>query len=156
MTNDAQSALRRVIEKYSKNSRFCLICNNINKIIPGLQSRCTKMRFGYLDAVQISQRLQTIIQLEHINIKPEALQQLINACKTFAKSSIHYNVYIFYTKRTTPIDVDDVNHYLGVPTDADVERFMKLMWNNDLSFTEICHQCGDYFKDNRWILVYDP
>ena len=50
LTNDAQSALRRVIEDYSKNSRFCLICNNINKIISGLQSRCTKMRFGYLDA----------------------------------------------------------------------------------------------------------
>ena len=46
MTNDAQFALRRVIEKYTANARFCLICNYVNKIIPALQSRCTKFRFA--------------------------------------------------------------------------------------------------------------
>jgi replication factor C subunit 3/5 len=29
MTNTAQFALRRVIEKYTKNVRFCLICNYV-------------------------------------------------------------------------------------------------------------------------------
>ena len=42
MTGDAQAALRRVIEKYTSNTRFCLICNYVNKIIPALQSRCTR------------------------------------------------------------------------------------------------------------------
>ncbi len=63
MTQDAQAALRRglsfsynlvfhlmnmllylyiVIEKYTSNTRFCLICNYVNKITPALQSRCTK------------------------------------------------------------------------------------------------------------------
>ena len=31
-----------VIEKYTSNTRFCLICNYVNKIMPALQSRCTK------------------------------------------------------------------------------------------------------------------
>ncbi|KAL9274185.1 Replication factor C subunit 3-like protein, partial [Drosera capensis] len=35
MTKDAQFALRRAIEKYMKNTRFALICNHVNKIIPG-------------------------------------------------------------------------------------------------------------------------
>jgi replication factor C subunit 3/5 len=39
MTNDAQNALRRIIEKFTENVRFCLICNYLSKIIPALQSR---------------------------------------------------------------------------------------------------------------------
>ncbi|KAK8803580.1 hypothetical protein WA158_001274 [Blastocystis sp. Blastoise] len=37
MTNVAQFALRRIIEKYSQNTRFCLICNYVSNIIPALQ-----------------------------------------------------------------------------------------------------------------------
>ena len=53
-----------VIEKYTKNVRFCLICNYVGKLIPALQSRCTKFRFAPLDRNQIQSRLQTIIARE--------------------------------------------------------------------------------------------
>jgi len=74
MTQDAQSALRRgklnaadiltsrhdrdglVIEKYTSNTRFCLICNYVNKIIPALQSRCTRY------AVHSRMRNESLIQ----------------------------------------------------------------------------------------------
>ncbi len=49
MTQAAQGALRRVIEQYTKNVRFCIICNYVNKIIPAIQSRCTRFRFNPLD-----------------------------------------------------------------------------------------------------------
>ena len=45
MTFDAQFALRRIIEKYSENTRFCLICNYENKIIKPIKSRCVNIRF---------------------------------------------------------------------------------------------------------------
>lgn len=54
MTNDAQNALRRIIEKFTDNVRFCMICNYLSKIIPALQSRCTRFRFGPLKVKLLS------------------------------------------------------------------------------------------------------
>ena len=89
MTKDAQFALRRgealplqhqvlkslstmslvrmtcaVIEKYTRNARFCLICNYVSKIIPALQSRCTRFRFPPLGEEHVRDRLQHVIDAE--------------------------------------------------------------------------------------------
>jgi DNA polymerase III delta prime subunit len=46
MTEDAQAILRKVIEKYVSNVRFCFICNYLKKINPAIQSRCVIFRFN--------------------------------------------------------------------------------------------------------------
>ena len=53
-----------VIEKYARNTRFCLICNYVSKIIPALQSRCTRFRFAPLNKDAIVGRLQYIVDKE--------------------------------------------------------------------------------------------
>ena len=53
-----------VIEKFTENTRFCFICNYLSKIIPALQSRCTRFRFGPLDNQQIVPRLEHVIREE--------------------------------------------------------------------------------------------
>ncbi|CAM9301776.1 unnamed protein product [Phaeothamnion confervicola] len=77
MTNDAQFALRRVIEKYTRHTRFCLICNYVNKIIPALQSRCTKFRFAPLKADQIRSRLTHVVDQEHVEITPDGTDAIL-------------------------------------------------------------------------------
>ena len=64
MTQAAQAALRRVIEQYTRNVRFCIICNYVNKIIPAIQSRCTRFRFSPLPISEIERRLTSVIQNE--------------------------------------------------------------------------------------------
>ena len=53
-----------VMEKFTENTRFCLICNYLTKIIPALQSRCTRFRFGPLDNEQMTTRLEHVIKTE--------------------------------------------------------------------------------------------
>lgn len=77
MTNDAQSALRRVIEKYTSNVRFCIIANYLSKIIPAIQSRCTRFRFAPLNSVQILPRLNYVIEQEKLNVTESAKKALL-------------------------------------------------------------------------------
>lgn len=154
MTNDAQSALRRVIEKYSRNSRFCLICNNINKIIPGLRSRCTNMRFGYLSTSQISQKIQHIIEDEKVQITSQALERLININKDFRQilntlQCLHV-IHLSNKNGYQPIQADEINQYLGIPTENDIKSVLQILLGSSLR--ESIHQLSDIFKNNQWSL----
>lgn len=84
MTAIAQAALRRIIEKYYKNCRFIIICNQINKLIPAIQSRCLRFRFTPLKHVQGVSRLMYICEQEKFNLpvnKENVLSTLFNVGK---------------------------------------------------------------------------
>src|SRR3989338_410145 len=44
LTREAQQALRRIMEKYSKSCRLILCANSTSKIIPPIRSRCMAVR----------------------------------------------------------------------------------------------------------------
>lgn len=65
VTRDAQAALRRVIEAYSRVTRFILICNYVTRIIEPLASRCAKFRFAPLPVSSMRERISYIASEEH-------------------------------------------------------------------------------------------
>eukprot|EP01083_Nonionella_stella_P046865 125491_1 len=77
MTGAAQFALRRIIEQFTKTTRFCLICNYVNKIIPALQSRCTRFRFAPLESKHIKVRLRQIADNEGVNLTDDGLKAIV-------------------------------------------------------------------------------
>jgi replication factor C subunit 2/4 len=79
MTPDAQSALRRIMETYSKVTRFCLICNYVTRIIEPLASRCAKFRFKSLPIGSMVSRLTQIADSEGVQLEEGAMNAVMEA-----------------------------------------------------------------------------
>jgi replication factor C subunit 2/4 len=77
MTDGAQQALRRIMEIYSSTTRFCLACNNSEKIIEPIQSRCAILRYIKLNDKQILKRLLEISELENLSYTDDGLEAII-------------------------------------------------------------------------------
>lgn len=81
MTNTAQMALRRIMEKYTANTRFCIIANYSHKLSPALLSRCTRFRFSPLKEADIRVLVDKVIEEENVKIVSEATDSLVKLSK---------------------------------------------------------------------------
>ncbi|KAI4136515.1 MAG: hypothetical protein L6R39_007752 [Caloplaca ligustica] len=81
MTATAQMALRRIMEKYTTNTRFCIIANYTHKLSPALLSRCTRFRFSPLKEVDIRVLVDRVIEEEQVKIQEDATASLVRLAK---------------------------------------------------------------------------
>lgn len=81
MTSAAQMALRRIMEKYTANTRFCIIANYTHKLSPALLSRCTRFRFSPLKEADIRGLVDHVIANEAVNIEADAVDSLVHLSK---------------------------------------------------------------------------
>ncbi|KAL4818200.1 P-loop containing nucleoside triphosphate hydrolase protein [Aspergillus spinulosporus] len=77
MTSGAQQALRRTMEIYSSTTRFAFACNQSNKIIEPLQSRCAILRYARLTDAQIVKRLKQVCDAEQVKYTEDGLAALV-------------------------------------------------------------------------------
>ncbi|KAI8430085.1 hypothetical protein MSG28_000506 [Choristoneura fumiferana] len=82
MTTAAQAALRRTMERETRTTRFCLICNYVSRIIPPITSRCSKFRFKPLARENVIKRLREICEAEGVEVgEGEVLHQAVDTCE---------------------------------------------------------------------------
>lgn len=81
MTSVAQMALRRIMEKYTANTRFCIIANYTHKLSPALLSRCTRFRFSPLKEPDIRRIVDLVIEKEDVMIQQDAVESLVRLSK---------------------------------------------------------------------------
>lgn len=90
MTQDAQSALRRTMETYSRITRFCLICNYVTRIIEPLASRCSKFRFKALHGSAAGDRLIEIAKAENLTLEDGVVNKLLQCSDGDLRRAITY------------------------------------------------------------------
>ena len=90
MTKNAQQALRYLLQSYSNNVRFCLICNYISKIDEGLQNEFIRLRFNQLPREDIIGFLKHISDTEKINMSHKSLSNIQKLYRSDIRSMINF------------------------------------------------------------------
>ena len=124
MTKDAQHALRREMEMYTKTSSFILSCNYSSKIIDPIQSRCAIFRFAPIKGHQIIKRLEIISQTEDVNYTPGALESIVY----FSEGDMRRAVNILQSSASLGEEIteESVHEVVSKARPRDVRRIIKL------------------------------
>ena len=130
MTDDAQAILRQVIEKYTSNARFCLICNYIKKINKALQSRCIVFRFSPLNKDQMRQRLNYVIEKENINITEDGIKAILT--KSGGDMRKVLNMTQSANMICDKIDESSINTCFGYPQKKQIKIILKALIDDDI------------------------
>jgi replication factor C subunit 3/5 len=133
MTNDAQAILRKVVEEYTINTRFCLICNYIQNISPALQSRCTRFRFSPIKVKDIKFKIKEISEKENLNITKEGINTVVNRSNGDMRKvlNILQSVSMAYPK----LNEKYINNCLGYPRSKVIKQMLECLINSNFKET---------------------
>jgi replication factor C subunit 3/5 len=173
MTDDAQAILRKVVEKYVNNVRFCFICNYLKKINPAIQSRCIIFRFSPIPDKYMEDFVNNICENENIKICSKALKLIVKKTNGDMRKLLNIlqsiNMYIDGNiKNNNPnesihVNENIVSKILSCPTDDNIKiilqiiqeqplkysstEIIKIIQNNSISLIELINCVYDYFID---------
>jgi replication factor C subunit 2/4 len=136
MTHAAQAALRRTMEKETRTTRFCLVCNYVSRIIDPITSRCTKFRFIPLHEEKIIERLKLICEQEKVNIEEEALKSIVETSGGDMRKAITtlqscYRLKCGADLNLSEITLLDVLEMSGIVPDHYLEEFLTVVKSMD-------------------------
>ena len=150
MTKDAQNALRRTIEKFTENTRFCLICNYLNKIIPALQSRCTKFRFAPLKMELIKPRLDLVIEKEKLKVSDCGMKAITHLSGGDMRRAL--NIMQSTAMAFSEINEENVYTCTGHPLNDDIRSIIQWMLQDDFNTS---HEKISHLKQLKGLALQD-
>jgi replication factor C small subunit len=129
MTKDAQHALRREMEMYTKTASFVLSCNYSSKIIDPIQSRCAIFRFAPVKGNKIIERLELIAEAENLKITRSAIESIVY----FAEGDLRKAINILQASASTTDEITDENIHeiVSKAKPQDVRKIVRMALNGD-------------------------
>jgi replication factor C subunit 3/5 len=150
MTFDAQFALRRIIEKYSRTTRFCLICNYENKIIPAIRQRCAKFRFSPINPIHIQKKLSNICEKENLNYDTKVLETISSLSRGDLRKSINFLQSL--SLQTNYITLELCYKIAGVPSISEVKEIIETLLNPKINFDKANIKIDELIKSQGYSL----
>lgn len=178
MTIDAQFALRRVIENCSKNTRFCIICNYLSKIIPAIQSRCAILKFCPILLDEHIKYINNIVVKENISISDDCIHNIVKISEGDMRKSINILQSLFLINSNNLITTKDLYQTIGYlepekslkmleyllednSLNETYNTILKFKEENNLSINDILKELTNYLINNskisnsKFIKIFD-
>tara|TARA_B110000263_G_C15311514_1_gene513624 strand:- start:4366 stop:5355 length:990 start_codon:yes stop_codon:yes gene_type:complete len=130
MTNDAQTALRRIMEETSKACRFILIGNYISNIIEPIQSRCASFNFTRIEENELVKHLELICEKEKIIFEKQALLEIFNVTNGDLRSAINL---LQSCSSLGDINMKNIERATGHSFKIKIEEILELALDNDFN-----------------------
>ena len=130
MTSDGQTALRRIMEENSQQTRFILVCNYSSGIIEPLQSRCVIFRFQRYDEASVTEHLRAIAKKEKVKVSEEALAAVYEGTQGDLRQAINLLQAASVSGEAT---VESVRSVTGATVKGRVSEIMKLALDGDFN-----------------------
>lgn len=122
MTKDAQHALRREMEMYTKTASFILSCNYSSKIIDPIQSRCAIFRFAPIKGEEIKERLKYICESEGFQADDKGLESIVYFAEGDMRKAV--NVLQAATSEGETVTEDSVYEVISKAKPQDIENMI--------------------------------
>lgn len=127
LTQDAQHALRRTMERFSATTRFALSCNYSSKIIEPIQSRCAVFRFSPLSEAELRSIVEKVSRLEGLKIDKAAEDAVLYVSEGDARKAI--NVLQGAAALGEKITAEEVYKVSSRARPAEVAEMVRLAWD---------------------------
>lgn len=156
MTSVAQQALRRIIEKYSKNTRFILACNDSANVTDAIQSRCSVHRFSKVKQKDIKQLLIKICKKENTQYEVPAIKEIAISSNGDVRNAINclqrvYNTYGDIDFESVTTIIDKPNHLIMTKL---LDAIIKKNFNDAKPIIDELINKGYYGLDVTRLLFY--
>ncbi len=129
LTADAQQALRRTMEKYTRTCRFVLSCNYSSRIIEPIQSRCVVFRFTPLKSNEIEEKMQGICEKEKLEINESALKAIVYVSQGDMRKAV--NVLQASASGSKKISEETVYSVASQARPAEIKELIKVALKGD-------------------------
>jgi replication factor C subunit 2/4 len=131
MTTTAQQALRRIIENYSKSTRFILACNDSSSVTDAIQSRCSVHRFSKVKQKDIKALLIKICKNEDIKYTPNAIKEIAISSNGDVRNSINCLQRVCNTYGE--VDFENVTKIIDKPNHIVMNKLLDAILKKDFN-----------------------
>ncbi len=158
MTSDSQFALRKIMEDYSKVTRFCIICNYHNKIIDPIVSRCSLYRFKPIPKENIHFKLKDICEKEGTIIDNKSIEVIEKISRGDLRKAINFlqRCRNFKHLINNNINLDLIENMSGIIPHNKLQEFIDVCINTSNDTNKVDKMINEFYQQSYSLTIMIP